>query len=44
MALVPRLAPEFSEPYHLHRWVDLLERAARGEGVRGLCAVGIRHS
>jgi predicted phage terminase large subunit-like protein len=40
---IPRLCPEFAPPYHLAKWIDMLERAGRGEGVRALCAVPIRH-
>lgn len=41
--LIPRLSPEFSPPYHLSEWCDLIERAANAEPVRGLCAMPIRH-
>jgi predicted phage terminase large subunit-like protein len=40
--LIPALSPEFSAPYHLTDWIELIERAAR-EPVRGLCALPIRH-
>lgn len=43
MAFIPRLSPEHQEPRHLARWVELVERAAKGEAVRALCAVPIRH-
>jgi len=43
MAWIPRLTPEFSEPRHLASWVDLIERAAKGEAVRALCDIPIRH-
>lgn len=43
MDLIPRLSPEFSRPVHLADWCALIERAADGEPVRGLCSVPIRH-
>lgn len=43
MTLIPTLCPDYQSPWHLAGWVDMLERAARGEPVRGLCAVPIRH-
>jgi predicted phage terminase large subunit-like protein len=43
MAFIPRLSPEFTEPRHLAQWVELIERAAKGEAVRALCDVPIRH-
>jgi predicted phage terminase large subunit-like protein len=43
MAFIPRLSPEFAPPIHLARWVELIERAAKGEAVRALCAIPIRH-
>jgi phage terminase large subunit-like protein len=42
LEFIPALSPEFSAPYHLARWCELIEAALRG-GVRGLCAVPIRH-
>lgn len=41
--LIPVLSPEYASPYHLTEWCDLLERAANGEAVRGLCSYPIRH-
>lgn len=41
--LIPEISPEFRSPYHLRDWCDLIERAANGETVRGLCALPIRH-
>jgi predicted phage terminase large subunit-like protein len=43
MELIPALSPEFTPPTHLRAWCDLIERAAAGEAVRGLCAMPIRH-
>lgn len=43
LELVPALSPEFGRPWHMQPWIDLLEAAARGEAVRGLCALPIRH-
>ncbi len=43
MPFIPRLSPEHQEPHHLAEWVDLFERVAKGEAVRALCGVPIRH-
>ena len=43
LAFIPRLSPEFSEPRHLADWCALIERAGKGEPVRALCSVPIRH-
>ncbi len=40
---VRRLSPELDEPVHLTDYCDLLERASRLPGIRGLCDVPIRH-
>jgi hypothetical protein len=41
LGLMRELEPGWRVPVCLE-WVELLERAARGEAVRGLCAVPIR--
>jgi predicted phage terminase large subunit-like protein len=43
LAFIPVLSPEFAAPVHLAAWCALIERAARGEPVRALCDVPIRH-
>jgi predicted phage terminase large subunit-like protein len=43
LSFVPRLSPEFGEPKHLADWCALIERASKGEAVRALCSVPIRH-
>jgi len=43
LEFIPRLSPELRAPYHLADWVALIERAGRGEAVRALCSVPIRH-
>jgi predicted phage terminase large subunit-like protein len=43
LSFVPRLSPEFKEPRHLSDWCALIERASKGEAVRALCSVPIRH-
>lgn len=41
---IPQLSPEFSQPWHLRQWIDLLESVIKSDTpVRGLCAVPIRH-
>jgi predicted phage terminase large subunit-like protein len=40
---VQKISPEFKPPYHLADWINLFERVARGEPVRALCALPIRH-
>jgi hypothetical protein len=42
MALVPRISPEYAEPWHLREWVEVLERCAT-RPVRAVCSVAIRH-
>ena len=43
LQFIARISPEFHEPTHLADWCALIERAARGEAVRALCSVPIRH-
>lgn len=40
---ITTISPEFRAPYHLADWVDQIELAAKGEPVRALCALPIRH-
>lgn len=40
---IPKVSPELARPDHLSDWCDVLDRAVRGEPVRSLCAVPIRH-
>lgn len=40
---IPRVSPEFRAPYHLSDWTEQFERVAKGEPVRALCALPIRH-
>ena len=40
---VQRLSPEHARPDHLAEWCGLLDDAAEGKPVRGLCAEPIRH-
>jgi len=41
--LIPALSPDFHAPWHLREWAELIDRAATGEAVRGLCSLPIRH-
>jgi predicted phage terminase large subunit-like protein len=43
LEFIPRISPEFRAPHHLADWCALIERASRGEPVRALCSVPIRH-
>jgi predicted phage terminase large subunit-like protein len=43
LSFIAWLVPEYRPPHHLAAWVALIERAARGEPVRALCSVPIRH-
>lgn len=43
LKFIPRLSPEFRAPHHLAEWCHLIERAGKGEAVRALCSVPIRH-
>ena len=40
---IPLVSKHLAKPVHLSVWCDVLERAARGESVRALCALPIRH-
>ena len=40
---IPKLSPQFRAPVHLAEWCERFERIAKGEPVRALCAVPIRH-
>lgn len=40
---IPKISPEFRPPFHMKRWIDVFERAARGEPVRAICTLPIRH-
>ena len=42
LRFIRALSPEFQEPDHLKPWCDLIESCVAG-GIRGLCAVPIRH-
>lgn len=39
---ISAVSPQFKPPYHLARWCDMIQRCLTG-GVRGLCAIPIRH-
>lgn len=39
---IPALSPDKQPPYHLSEWCSMIEGCLKG-GVRGLCAVPIRH-
>src|SRR5271169_1027524 len=43
LKLIPRLSPQFDEPYHLSDWCDIMDRAADGEPLRAINAEPIRH-
>jgi predicted phage terminase large subunit-like protein len=43
MDFITKVSPEHNRPEHLREWVDLFEQVARGEPVRALCALPIRH-
>lgn len=43
MEFITKISPEFAEPVHLVDWCEQFERIARGELVRALCALPIRH-
>jgi hypothetical protein len=40
---ITTISPEFRPPYHLADWLDQFELVERGEPVRALCALPIRH-
>lgn len=40
---IPKISPEFKPPYHMAKWLAVFERIARGEPVRALCTLPIRH-
>lgn len=40
---IPAISPEFRRPEHMAEWCEYFERIAKGEAVRALCAVPIRH-
>jgi predicted phage terminase large subunit-like protein len=43
LEFVHTLSPEFNQPTHLADWCEQFEKIARGELVRALCALPIRH-
>ena len=43
MDWIPKVSPQFEKPEHLGEWCSMLERAAKRQSVRGLCATPIRH-
>jgi predicted phage terminase large subunit-like protein len=43
LSFISALSPEHQQPKHLADWCELIERASRQPGIRGLCDVPIRH-